>query len=61
MRRAANIAIADGRSRHLGPTRRLVRTRYEKAGDAVTVIDAASGQTRAVVKTAPGNGEKLTA
>jgi hypothetical protein len=35
--------------------------RYEKAGDAVTVIDAASGQTRAkIVKTAPGNAEKLT-
>ena len=34
--------------------------RYDKAGDAVTVLDAASGQTRAkVVKTAPGNAEKL--
>jgi len=35
--------------------------RYDKIGDAVTVIDVASGQTRAkVVKTAPGNAEKLT-
>ena len=34
--------------------------RYDKTGDAVTVIDAASGQIRAkVVKTAPGNVEKL--
>ena len=35
--------------------------RYDKAGDAVTVIDAASGQTRAkILKTAPGNAERLT-
>jgi hypothetical protein len=35
-------------------------TRYDKTGDTVTVIDATSGQTRAkVVKTAPGNAEKL--
>jgi len=35
--------------------------RYEKTGDVVTVIDATSGQTRAkIVKTAPGNAEKLT-
>jgi hypothetical protein len=34
--------------------------RYDKAGDTVTVIDAASGQIRAkIVKTAPGNAEKL--
>jgi hypothetical protein len=34
--------------------------RYDKTGDAVTAIDAASGQIRAkVVKTAPGNAEKL--
>ncbi len=34
--------------------------RYDKAGDVITVIDATSGQTRAkVVKTAPGNAEKL--
>lgn len=34
--------------------------RYDKTGDAVTVIDAASGNTRAkIVKTAPGNAEKL--
>jgi hypothetical protein len=35
--------------------------RYEKTGDAVAAIDAASGQLRAkIVKTAPGNAEKLT-
>jgi hypothetical protein len=35
--------------------------RYDKTGDTVTVIDAASGQTRAkIVKMAPGNAEKLT-
>ena len=34
--------------------------RYDKTGDTVTVIDAASGQARAkVVKTAAGNSEKL--
>lgn len=34
--------------------------RYDKNGDTVTVIDAASGQTRAkIVKTAAGNAEKL--
>jgi hypothetical protein len=34
--------------------------RYDKTGDAVTVIDVANGQVRAkVVKTAPGNAEKL--
>jgi hypothetical protein len=34
--------------------------RYEKTGDIVTVIDAASGKTRAkIVKTAAGNAEKL--
>jgi hypothetical protein len=34
--------------------------RYDKIGDAITVIDVASGQTRAkVMKTAPGNVEKL--
>ena len=34
--------------------------RYDKAGDIVTVIDVASGQTRAkIVKTAAGNVEKL--
>jgi hypothetical protein len=34
--------------------------RYDKNGDVVTVIDAASGQTRAkIVKTSPGNAEKL--
>ena len=35
-------------------------TRYDKTGDAVTVLDAASGQVRAkIVKIAPGNAEKL--
>jgi hypothetical protein len=34
--------------------------RYDKAGDVVTVIDVNSGQIRAkIVKTAPGNVEKL--
>src|SRR5262245_54301356 len=34
--------------------------RYDKAGDVVTVIDVASGQARAkIMKTAPGNAEKL--
>jgi hypothetical protein len=34
--------------------------RYDKTGETVTVIDVASGQTRAkIVKTAPGNAEKL--
>jgi len=36
------------------------RVRYDKAGDVVTVIDAASGQARAkVVKSAKGKAEKL--
>jgi len=35
--------------------------RYDKTGDTVTVIDVASGQSRAkIVKTAAGNAEKLT-
>ena len=35
-------------------------TRYDKVGDTVTVFDTASGQVRAkIVKTAPGNAEKL--
>jgi hypothetical protein len=34
--------------------------RYDKTGETVTVIDVASGQTRAkIVRTAPGNAEKL--
>jgi hypothetical protein len=34
--------------------------RYDKTGETVTVIDVNSGQTRAkIVKTAPGNAEKL--
>lgn len=36
-------------------------TRYEKTGDAITIFDATSGEVRAkIVKTAPGNAEKLT-
>ena len=35
-------------------------TRWDKTGDTYTIIDAASGKPRAkVVKTAPGNAEKL--
>jgi len=35
--------------------------RYDKTGDTVTVIDVASGKSRAkIVKTAAGNAEKLT-
>ena len=35
-------------------------TRWDKTGDAYTLIDAGSGKVRAkVVKTAPGNAEKL--
>jgi hypothetical protein len=35
-------------------------TRWDKSGDTVTIIDSASGKLRAkVVKTAPGNAEKL--
>jgi hypothetical protein len=34
--------------------------RYDRVGDVVTVIDVNSGQTRGkIVKTAPGNSEKL--
>jgi len=34
--------------------------RYDKTGDTITAIDAASGKVRAkIVKTAPGNAEKL--
>jgi hypothetical protein len=34
--------------------------RYDKTGDTVSAVDALSGQTRSkVVKTAPGNAEKL--
>jgi hypothetical protein len=34
--------------------------RWDKTGDAVSIVDSATGQTRAkVVKTAPGNAEKL--
>ena len=35
-------------------------TRWDKTGDAITIIDAVSGQARAkVVKTATGNAENL--
>src|SRR5215831_2224512 len=34
--------------------------RYDKTGDVITVIDVASGQARGkIMKTAPGNAEKL--
>jgi hypothetical protein len=34
--------------------------RYDKTGDTISAIDAASGKVRAkIVKTAPGNAEKL--
>ena len=34
--------------------------RYDKTGDVITTIDVASGKVRAkIVKTAPGNAEKL--
>jgi hypothetical protein len=34
--------------------------RYDKTGDVITVFDVKSGQVRAkIVKTAPGNAEKL--
>jgi hypothetical protein len=34
--------------------------RYDKTGNTITVIDATSGHQRGtIVKTAPGNGEKL--
>ena len=34
--------------------------RWDKTGETVSIIDSATGQTRAkVVKTAPGNAEKL--
>jgi len=37
-----------------------VCVRYDKTGDTVTVIDAVSGQIRAkIIKTVPGNAEKL--
>lgn len=35
-------------------------TRYDKAGDTVTVFDTVSGQVRAkILKTVPGNADKL--
>jgi hypothetical protein len=50
-----NTLCADWKERPNNPC-----TRYDKTGDAVTVLDAASGQTRAkIVRTAPGNAEKL--
>jgi hypothetical protein len=50
-----NTLCADWRERPNNPC-----TRYDKTGDTVSVIDSVSGQTRAkIVKTAPGNAEKL--
>ena len=50
-----NTACTDWKEKPNNPC-----VRYDKTGDTVTIIDAASGQARAkVVKTAPGNAEKL--
>ena len=50
-----NTLCADWRERPNNPC-----TRYDKTGDTVSVLDTVSGQTRAkIVKTAPGNAEKL--
>ena len=50
-----NTLCADWRERPNNPC-----TRYDKTGDTVSVLDTVSGQTRAkIVKTAPGNTEKL--
>jgi hypothetical protein len=50
-----NTLCADWRDRPNNPC-----TRYDKTGDTVLVLDTVSGQTRAkIVKTAPGNAEKL--
>jgi hypothetical protein len=50
-----NTLCADWRERPNNPC-----TRWDKTGDAVTILDSATGQTRAKVsKTAPGNAEKL--
>jgi len=50
-----NTLCADWKER---PNNACVR--YDKVGDSITVIDATSGQTRAkIVKSAPGNAEKL--
>src|SRR5262249_51370396 len=50
-----NTACTDWKEKPNNPC-----VRYDKTGDTVSIIDAPSGQTRAkVVKTAPGNAEKL--
>jgi hypothetical protein len=50
-----NTLCADWRERPNNPC-----TRYDKTGDTISVLDTVSGQTRAkIVKTAPGNAEKL--
>jgi hypothetical protein len=50
-----NTACTDWKEKPNNPC-----VRYDKTGDTVTIIDTASGQTRAkVVKTAAGNAEKL--
>ena len=50
-----NTACTDWKEKPNNPC-----VRYDKTGDTVSVLDAVSGQTRAkVVKTAPGNAEKL--
>src|SRR6266568_116774 len=50
-----NTACTDWKEKPNNPC-----VRWDKTGDTYTIIDAPSGQTRAkVVKTAPGNAEKL--
>ena len=50
-----NTACTDWKEKPNNPC-----TRWDKTGDTVSLIDVASGQTRAkVVKTAAGNPEKL--
>jgi hypothetical protein len=50
-----NTACTDWKEKPNNPC-----VRYDNTGDTVSVLDAVSGQTQAkVVKTAPGNAEKL--
>ena len=51
-----NTLCADWKERPNNPC-----TRWDKTGETITILDSVSGQTRAkVVKTAPGNSEKLS-
>jgi hypothetical protein len=50
-----NTACTDWKEKPNNPC-----VRWDKTGDTYTILDGISGQTRAkVVKTAPGNAEKL--